>query len=185
MITEATLIISRWLKDETNGVNAMLDKVPLNKIGGGTYTAPKDVTIYDDCSDDCVGEELEPDIVPALVVFADSEITFDMDAMTPEKPNGEPAKAQKATGLIMAVTYIVRDVPPIKARRDGGFVLRATKMSLNRFNSGRFRGTNGNLNSVFVRRISDLRMQRVAGSVGRSTLAGFILATLMVEDRLP
>jgi hypothetical protein len=185
VITEATTVISEWLKHPTYGVNTMLAKVPRNKVGGGLYLKPPKVTVYDDCSDDCVSMELEPEEVPAVVVFCDSDILFEMDMFRPEKGRGEPAKAQKGSGLSMVASYIVRDTPALDARINGGFTLRAIKMSLNRFNNPNTRKSAGLLNAVHVVKISDLRMQRVAGSVGQSTLAGFVLANLWVLDKAP
>jgi len=186
VILEATVIISNWLKDPTHGVNALLSTMPRNKIGAGTYTKPKPVSIYDDCTDDCVAMELEPDDVPAIVVFCDSDIRFLMDMHDPK----EQKKGQKAEGLTMVAAYIVRDMDPLDARQQGNFVLRAVKNSLNRFNNPRTRGAQtsddlGRLNDVSVVKISDLRVQRVAGSVGQSTLAGFVLATLWLYDKRP
>lgn len=186
MILEATVIVSEWLKNPTHGVNALLASIPRNKIKGGVYPKPEKVTIYDDCTDDCVAMELQPEATPAVVVFCDSEIRYDMDM----QDHSDQKKGQKAEGLTMVAAYMVADKDPIEARQEGNFVLRAVKNSLNRYNNPRTRGRktvndHGILNDVHVVKISDLRVQRVAGSVGQLTLAGFVLATLWLYDRRP
>lgn len=174
MILESTVIVSSWLKDPVHGVNAMLGKVPRGKMGSGTFPAPAKVTVYDDIQDESVAMELDPDKVPAVVVFADSDINVSMDW-------GDIGPL-KGTALTIAASYIYRDVPALVARRDGMFVLRAIQWSLRRFNSNRYSEGKRRLNDISVSGIRATRQQRVTGAVGRSTLAGFVLANLDVVD---
>lgn len=167
--------MSSWLKDSVHGVNALLGKVPRFKMGStAKFAAPKKVTIYDDIQDKSVAMELEPTITPALVVFCDSDIEI-------------PARwgnlsAIKGTGMIMAVSYIYRDMTPLEARQQGMFVLRAVQWSLRRFNSDKFSAGKRRLNDISISAIVRTRQQRVTGAVGASTLAGFVLAYLDVTD---
>lgn len=176
MINEATLLISEWLKHPTHGVNAILATIPRHRVGGGTdYPKPKDVTIYNDVDDDSVSKELEPDVVPALVVFCDSDM---------EVEAGRAGDKLKGNGLVVVIAYIVRDVDSwAKARRDGGFTLRAVRQSLNRLNTADHSNGYRKLNDVSISKVERITEQRVAGAVGRSTLAGFVLADLWLLEQ--
>jgi hypothetical protein len=177
VILEATVIMSSWFKDPVCGINKLLADVPRNKMGSGTIAKPTPVTIYDDIQDNSVAMELEPVKVPAVVVFCDSDISAEMDwgMLTP----------LKGTGIIMAASYIYRDMDPLLARQQGMFVLRAIQRSLNRFNSDKFSHGRRRLNDISISQVIRTRQQRVTGAVGNSTLAGFVLAHLDVTDHAP
>lgn len=177
MIVEGTVLTSEWLKHPEYGVAALLPLVPRNKPGGGMWRLPETPTIYDDVQDKSVAAELEPTKVPALVVFADSDID--------ETPTPHESGA-KGDGLDVVIAYIVRNPSSLlDARRDGMFVLRAVRQSLHRLQTPKLSTGHRRLNGISISRVQRVTLQRVAGAVGRSTLAGFVIARYLMLDENP
>ena len=88
--------------------------------------------------------------------------------------------------LTIVASYIDRDRRALQMRQDGGFILRAVIMSIRRFQSGNITGRAARrLNDISISKVNSIRMQRVTGAVGRSTLAGFVLMTVSVLDHNP
>jgi hypothetical protein len=175
MIPTATRLVDRWLKHPEYGVAAMLQTVPRLTPEGDLDEMPKVPDIYNDMETDELAKNLEPPTSPALVVYSDADPTVDV--------KGDYRQITDA--LIVSVAYITRDMPPARASLDGGYVLRAVRKSLTRFNDQRIAMPFRELNDFKVAAVREVRTVRVAGAVGRSQLWGFVLASLTVIDSAP
>ena len=175
MIVETTRLVDRWLRHPEYGVAAMLTLVPRSIPGGGEDPIPETPIIYNDTEHEEVAAEIDPPGKRSLVLFIDSEL--DTDARDKHR--------QIATGLQVVVAYISKEVPPLVAVREGGYVLRAVRMSLTRYNSQDLSAGYREVNGVKIASVNNMTQQRVAGAVGRSQLWGFVLAAVTVIDSIP
>lgn len=174
MITNSTLIMSNWLRGSVYGINKLLPDIPREKPTGGNFDAPRPVTIYDDVQDPSVAMELDPDKVPAVVLFCDADAEIE-----------EAGSGQKGYGIVLVAAYIDRDSPHLLMRQEGGLVARAVRRSLNKFNVPSLSRKVGTLNRIQVVKVTAIKEVRVAAAIGNSTLAGFVRATLTVLDLAP
>jgi hypothetical protein len=172
VIVEATRLIDRWLRHPQQCVGAMLQTVPRMTPEGEEDPEPENPLIYNDTEHEEVAANLDPPTSPALVLFADGELETDAH----QRPR------QVSTELIVAIAYVTRDMPPVAAARDGGYVLRAVRKSLNRYNDERLSFDFRELNGVKIAAVRRVEQQRVAGAVGQSQLWGFVIASLTVID---
>lgn len=177
MITEVTLLLDRWLHQAKYGVNALLPGVPRDKIDGGTWDAPASVTIYNDIEDDCVLRELDPDDVPAVVVFCDEDEDISEIARTDKA-------GQKGKGLVAVFAYMDRDRDLSLSKLEGGLVLRAVRKSLSYLQIPRISDPLGGrrLNKISISKIDSITESRITTGIGRSTLIGFVTARIWTLD---
>ena len=94
MINETTRIVRRWLEHPEHGVLAQLAApgFPHQNAAGEDDDMPADPTIYDDVDNAEDVKNLNPPVVPALIVFADSNVRIDSDQrnyQVTETPLGE------------------------------------------------------------------------------------------------
>ena len=124
MILETLRIVRDWLNDGTNGVNAKLPSVPLD----GSDTQPANVA--------AILEETAS--IPVALKY------FDKDQSTPAIWIWQADDAdfvglgahvvqsfQEAQSLPVAIAYVDRESNTGNAVRDGSYVMRAVRMSLN------------------------------------------------------
>lgn len=180
MINEATMVISAWLKGSTFGVNAALPGIPRKFPNGDDMDEPRPVTIYDDVQDEETIMELDPPDVPALVVFCDSEADIELGAN-----KAVNATAQRAPNIVVIVAYIDRETPYAKMKQEGGLVLRAVRRSLTKFSVPSISNAARTLNNIRVDHVVRMREVRVTGAISKSTLIGFVRASLSVTDLSP
>lgn len=175
MIVETTRLIDRWLRHPEYGVAAMLVEVPRNLPGGGVDPLPIMPTILNDTEHEEVAAEIDPPGPVSLVLFADSDVEFD----------ATDKHRQVGRQIVIAVAYITKDTPALTAVRDGGYVLRAVRRSLTRYNNQTLAVGHRELNGVKVAAIGQVTQQRVSGAVGKSQLWGFVLMAVTVIDSIP
>lgn len=175
MIVETTRLIDRWLRHPEHGVEAMLAEVPRGLPGGGSDPMPVVPTIYNDTEHDAVAREIDPPAERSLVLFVDSEIETD----------AKDKLRQIGTSVALVIAYVTRDVPTLEAVREGGYVIRAVRMSLTRYNNQSLSVGYRDLNGIKVAAVGNMTQQRVAGAVGRSHLWGFLSAAVTVIDSIP
>ena len=165
------MMMERWLKDETFGVNNLLSQVPRSE----EHDLPTPVTIYTDLSDDDIAADREPPSTPALVVVVDS-------ATVSQPVQGR--LAVEMSNVTVAIAYVDRDRGMIRSKLDGGYTLRAVRQSMTLLQACRDDAYRL-MNSIKILKVNQITEYRVTGSVGRSTLLGFILVELHVQDLAP
>jgi hypothetical protein len=168
---ELTAIMERWLKDSTYGVNALLNAVPRSP----EHNLPTPVAIYTDLSDEDVAADRDPNVVPALVVVVDS-------ATSSRPVQGRPAVEMDS--VTVAIAYVDRDRSLIRSKLDGGYTLRAVRQSMTLLQACRDDNYRV-LNKIKLITVNQITEYRVTGTVGRSTLLGFILVEVHIQDLAP
>ena len=180
MITEAVRLVGGWLKHPTHGVNGMLTAIPRKRLSGVDDEAPPPVAVYNDADDESVIHEADPTEVPCVVVFYDGDLAFLADD---HKGAGYSVTESAVT---LAIAYVTRETPAVRAVQDGNYTMRAVMRSLRRLNHQQYATPAfKNLNGVKIVNVERMTEQRVAGAVGQSQLWGFVLATIRVVDTLP
>lgn len=172
---ELVLLIDRWLKHSQHGVIALLQNVPRQSPENTTFDVPDDPKFYNDVETEEIINGDAPPGSPALVVFG----YRDMDL--PETNRN----VQISPNAIVAIGYSTTNVGTVKARRESGYVLRAVKQSLHRYNKQGLSDGYRELNGVKIAQAKNIRYQRAARGVGSSQIWGFVLVTLDVMDKLP
>lgn len=168
---EVTMMMERWLKDETFGVNALLLNVPRSE----EHDLPEPVVIYTDLSDEDIAADRDPPATPALVAVVDS-------ATTSRPVQGRLAVEMES--VTVAIAYVDRDRGMIRSKLDGGYTLRAVRQSMTLLQACRDDNYRM-LNRIKILKVNQITEYRVTGSVGRSTLLGFVLVELHVQDLAP
>ncbi len=165
MLDEVALLHSAWLATPDNGVNAIVAKIPRNKLGGGQFPAPPHVHIYNDVEDPGVAASLDPPRVPALVVWGDSA------GDTKDKGNYPIAKV-----VVSCVAYVTdENADPLTAIRDCGLLLRAGRVSLFvRYNSAQLAKPYRSLNGITVLSVDSVGAYRITAAVGQRKMWGFL-----------
>ena len=174
MPTEILWLLEAWLKDGTNGVNALLASVPKR----GSDPTPRSVTIYSEASDEDVALDKDPAKVPALVLVMDSEAEEDL---TRKQPNSGSVEIKEAW---VALAFVDRDVAVLTSMIEGNYALRGAKKSLRLYNLCRdpnFR----EMNSIKLIDIMSIRSHNVSGQIGSSRVAGFLRAKVRYQDSSP
>lgn len=174
MINEVTKMIDRWLKHETYGVDAMLQILGRLTPEGDEDEMPQLPSIFNDIEDE-MGDLMEPDKSPALLIFCARGPLMDLRNQL----------HQKGDGGVLYVAYVTKDVPEIVAARDGNYVLRAVKKSLTRFNSYAKAEEYRKLNGILIASVDDLIEYQTRSAVGRSRMWGFVQANVSVVDSEP
>lgn len=176
MINEPTLLTRQWLEHELYGVVPMLETVPRTRIREATDDdLPSTPIILDDVTDaDDLTEDLEPNVSPALIVFADSDMLV--------KPEDIREIARR---VIIAIAYTTKGMGKGTSKRWSGYTLRAVVKSLHRWNKQDLARGYRELNGVKVSNVERVTYQPAAFGLGNSTLWGFVLASLIVKDTQP
>lgn len=180
MILNSTRIMRRWLEHPEHGVIAQLNTpgFPLQRPDGEVDELPPEPAIYDDVDN---AKELKnfpntaPPKEPALIVWADSDSMTDADHrnyQVTEHP------------LMIAVAFVTSKTPQEVAVLWGGYTARAVRRCLRAFNSQKFSEGYRELNGVKVMKVGRVTEQPVATTVGQSRVWGFVLAEIVVVDRM-
>jgi hypothetical protein len=173
---EITRLISAFARHPMHGVVAQLGELTKEQFGGIADSEPTPPKLYDDVDTEELVLELDPPAVPALVIWTDSDISLNLnrtDYLTPTET------------VIVAFAYITRDVPNVKAKLDGGYVLRAARRCLTRFNNQTYSRGYRKLNGVQILNIESVSLPPIAGGVGKSQLWGLLYAAVNVADTQP
>lgn len=174
MQVEVVRSVADWLNSATTGVNIEIPNVPRD---GGDPEPSHIVAVLDETRSAIVALKRIPDdqATPFVLVWVPDDAEF--KAVNQAK--------QDAPSFPVMVGYVDRDINAQTAVRDGGYVLRAIRRSLNRFHD------NANLasrtrNSIEVRN-GNIRMRQVRPTLDLegAVITGGIGITYAVRDILP
>lgn len=168
LVNTVTRLLDRWMEHGTHGVNVTQMLQPRNRPGGGTDAAPGPVTVYNDVDDEEVATEIDPPASPALTIWMDSEVDIDWHGK------------MRAKNVTLAFAYTTRNEADLVAIRNSGYTLGGVMETLERYNDQSKAQGYRELNGWKVMEVSDITLQRAAGTVGESRLWGFVLAHLVV-----
>lgn len=174
---DITLLTHRWLKDPTYGVEAMMAFVPNKTPEGINRAAVQMPEILNDVETEGLIGNADLITLPtprALVVYCDTPIRTTQQASKTAILTDDP--------IYVTVAWITREIPPGVAVLDGGVLLRATELSLYKWNNQSASVGKRELNGVFIAKVESCRTLRVSGAVGKSSLWGFVQANLKVID---
>lgn len=176
MLATVEQIITEWFKDSRDGINAIAAQLPRTRLtpradGAMTDDAPATVTIVCAADTPSVALKLEPAQAPAVVVRA----IVAADA---------PAKGYRiANEIPVAVFFMVEETADDQASNDlAGYIMRAAKLSLARFNSERLAGAAREHNGVAIKKIVRITEYRAPESNGRYKTPAFLEVIVTALD---
>jgi hypothetical protein len=175
VINDLTRLVTQWMKHAEHGVNPLMAQLGRKRVDGAEDPMPAPVAIFDDVDTEELVLEMDPPVVPAIVVWVDSDADVNL-LDTNYLKTGEP--------VIVAFAYVTQDVLKVQAKLDGGYALRAVRQSLRRLNRNRddqYRKLNG----IHITGITVVNTQIVAGGVGKSQMWGLLYAAVHVVDTAP
>jgi hypothetical protein len=155
MLTVVEQLVTEWFKDAPHGVNAIAAQLPRAR-----RTARKDGAMVDDAP-------------PTVDIYcaADSEKV--------RKTNGY----RPAGEIPIAVFFMVDEAADDQAASDAaGYIMRACKLSLARFNSERLAGSARSLNDVKITRVVRVTEHRIPESNGRYKTPAFLEVIVAATD---
>lgn len=164
-------LVAAWLGHETHGVNAIAAALPRDMIGGGSDPAPPSVAIYCPAESESAATTLEPESAPALVVCA----LVATDAQ---------AKGYRvAREVPIAAFFMVEDSADTRAsNRAAGYIMRATALSMARYNSERIALNYRALNGIKVHHVLRTTQHRATESNGRYKTPAFLEIVVAASD---
>jgi len=174
MHLEVVRSVADWLASGSTGINVEIANVPRD---GGDAAPTNVAAVLDETRSDIVALKRIPDdqATPFVLVWVPDD--GDFKAVNQAK--------QDADSFPVMVAYVDRDTNAAAAVRDGSYVLRAIRRSLNRFHE------NGALasrtrNSIEVRN-GNIRMRQVRPTLDLegAVITGGIGITYAVRDVLP
>jgi hypothetical protein len=178
MQEQITVLIDRWLRHVTYGVEAMMARVPNltpEAVDKGPVVMP---SILNDIeyAELAGSANLDPPVNRAIIVYTDSPVAYSMNASRTASISDSDVRP--------TIGWMTRDEDPIRAVNDGSVLLRAIVLSLFKWNDQVASRGYRDLNGVKVAKVNSVRSYRVAGAVGKSRLWGFVQPSLIVIDTL-
>lgn len=169
---ETIRMVTDWLQDATDGVNAKIAAIPLD---AGDSAPPGIALFADDTRDEVVALRQEPQKYPAIYVTEDAPWTMEGEVAT---------DIRRATELTLAIRYIVRVHDKFSGRRDTYYTLRAIVASIKELME------NANLaartrNQVCIEALLEITQLIVHEGVGEGTVTGAVVLTMRVLDAAP
>ena len=163
-------IVSDWLENGTNGVNALLPSVP--RDGGDPQ--PANVLVYDETRDNRPARGRLPDAdtdLPALVVGMRTltqgrEIVTDDGYLDAE----------------LVIQYAAKNVDAYKAKRDGYTVLRAASWSLRRLRRSDLTVAGRTRNQVTLITVEPVRFEPWFERVDDTLIVGTLAVPVTARD---
>lgn len=176
MLDIAVRLIAGFAKSSPDfNVNILAQALP-RQTGLGTPDdeGPPLVTIYNDSDDAKIAEDLDPDEVPALIFFGDSATDITV--------KGYPG----AKEVIIAAGFVTAESDDaLLSVRNCGYILRATRQCMSRYDSGDKSDGYRLLNGIKVAQINGVVEHRITAAVGRRKLWGLLEIRATVLDLLP
>lgn len=175
MEVEGIRLIADWLKDATNGVNALRAGVP--RYAG--HAEPPAVTVYDeiDRTEVARGPHVTQDTglsLPALLVYEFPQgIVADVE--------GQVQTLEQDATMEVAIAYVARVSDTALLRRNAGYTLRAVRRSLVRANRA---VTMPNANGIELVQVQRVRRARLAGDPTSAEAWMALVATLELRDNM-
>lgn len=163
MLDIAVRLLAAWAGHVEHGVNELAQSFPRATLSGTVDDAPPIVTLCNDADDESVAAHLSPDKVPALMFWGDSA------------PDIELRGYKIAKEVIVAAAYVTEDTAdPIASVRECGYILRAGRISFERYNSQTLSTGFRELNGIKILKINSVTEQRMPGAVGNRKMWGFL-----------
>jgi hypothetical protein len=172
MMLETIRIVTDWVQDATDGVNANLDTIDYD----GSDTAPDDVAYFgDDTRDEIVALRKDPPKYPAIYVTEDAPWTMEGEVNT---------ICRRAEDITIAIRYLIRAHDRYSGRRDTYYTLRAVVASVKELmdNANLASRTRDNVCIESAESISQLIVHE---AVGEATVTGAVVVTFRVIDTAP
>ena len=170
-----------WLKDETNGVNALLPGVPrdsTDELPPLLATGPDELAcVYDATRHLWVRKRTDPPNLPCLYVMSEQGFEVHGEEMTGDHFDTK-------TPCIITIRYLASKNDEEQATQDGEYTLRAVKQSLRRFMLQDF-DTNRTRNGVGIMSLLRVMYYPITASVGESMVAGAVAAYFDLRDTNP
>lgn len=175
MLDITVRLLAGFAKSPDYGVNALLHNLPRQQgLGKPDDDPTPDVAIFNDSDDASVASDLDPEEVPALIFFADSAADIEV--------RGYPG----AKEVVIGAGYVTDEKEDaLVAVRNCGYILRATRQCMTRYNSGDMSDGYRELNGIKVAKINSVVEQRITAAVGRRKLWGLLEIRATVLDLLP
>ena len=176
MLDTVTRLLSGFLDDPVNGINAVAATIPragfLTQIAPDP--APPSVVICSDATDISVAKDLTPSSAPAIVIWADSASDVKLG------PHFKIAK-----DVIVVAAFVTDEgQDPQSAIRESGYILRAGRLCCERFNSQAASTGFRRLNGVVIHEISRVTEQRVTSPLGRFRIWGWLTIHVTAVETL-
>jgi hypothetical protein len=167
-------LVSAFFENVDHGVNEISQGLPHGGfMGGPPDPLPPIVAIVSDAGDEGVAAELDPPEVPALMVWGDSSVDISLKGY------------KTAKDVILAAAFITDDTADaLTSIRACDYVLRATRITLGRFNNQSYSAGYRSLNGVTIHEVTRVEEQRITGALGRRKLWGFLRIHLTVVETL-
>lgn len=177
MYLEAVEMIADWVKDPSNGVNAMLAGLT-DKLAPGDVPPPQVKTIQDESRNVEVIKRMEPQNVPALYIMLEEPIL--VDAIDPT------GVQQRIRELPISMRYITREAEPVKVRRHTMYTLRALLMSMNNLNLPDYESNRLRRSVCLEAIVSTAVLGDIIEKVGDvSSVTGAVIITWSAVDTAP
>ncbi|MEA3245256.1 MAG: hypothetical protein U9Q74_03770 [Gemmatimonadota bacterium] len=172
MILEGCRLITDWLNDGTNGVNALLGTTPLD---AGDSTPAVLVSILDATRDGNVARLRLPENLPGIAV-----VPLPVEGLQPH------VVVQDCEGeLQLALRIAMTKAQTEQGFRDTSYYLRTVVRSLRRFNAATTAPSSRQRNNIYLEACSELRMVQLWETIEDSVITGAVLATYHVRDMTP
>ncbi len=130
MNNRLTRIIDRWVDTHSvHGVAALLEDITMDGNDEDELELRGEklpVTVYNDVDDECMFPKADPTEVPAIGIVSQSS------AIARVRPR---SGVRIFEGVEVALSYLEREEPELKAKRRGDYVITALADSLERFNN--------------------------------------------------
>lgn len=172
MILEGCRLITDWLNDGTNGVNALLTTTPRD---GGDSQPANLASIVDATRDGNVARLRLPETLPGIAV-----VPLPVEQLQPHVVvidcEGE---------LQLAIRVAISKTATEQGFRDSSYYLRTIIRSLRRFNAATNAPSSRQRNNIYLEACSELRMVQLWEATEDSIVTGAVLATYHVRDMLP
>lgn len=174
MQLEVCRSVADWLAHATNGINAELPNVPRDV---GDTQPPNLAAVLDETRSTILALKRIPDEQATPFVFVWQLTDAELDAVT--------QSSQHATAFGVGITYMDRDSNAAAAIRDGFYVMRAARRSLNRLHENANVASRTRNNVVIRNGNVRMRLVRPSGEIEGAIMTAGLAVTYNVRDNLP
>lgn len=175
MIIQPVRMVTAFLKDATNGVNAQLNALASAGLYGSDGQPPDVAFIGDSVDDPVVIQGKEPHSLPAIYVKLDGPASFDGMIGTDRRIGDKVA---------LAIRYLTHHGDPEEAVKDTGHTLRAIVKSLNVLHSNAQEAARTS-NGIYLVACTLLLAGEWSEAVGNAKVTGAVVVHYEVRDLNP
>ncbi len=174
MDLEVTRMLTDWLKDPDDGVNAKLLTLPLD--GGDDPVIPVN-DILDITRDDVVANRSDPVNDQAIYVMPDA--SYESEG---EVGMNQPNIRRTDGGLSIAIRYLTKVANTARGQRDTRYVIRAILASMAAFSLSE---ADHIRNQICIERFTSMGHLLVHEAVGAAVVTGAVIVTVDARDINP